>query len=104
MDAVANKRLVVRFYEEVWARGNVGFAGEVFADDDVRHDLRPTQPAPGAAGQAKIAEQTAQGTRTRPRERALRGRSVHTRGGVLPRTWKRILRVAGAARSAETMR
>ena len=57
MDPRANKQLVVRFYEEVWAGGNVAFAGEVFADDYVRHDLRPTQAAPGAAGQASIAEQ-----------------------------------------------
>jgi steroid delta-isomerase-like uncharacterized protein len=57
MDPDANKRLVVRFYEEVWARGNVDFAAEVFADDYVRHDLRPTQAAPGAAGQASIAKQ-----------------------------------------------
>ena len=57
VDAEANKQLVRRFYEEVWARGNVGFASEVFAEDYVRHDLRPTQAAPGAAGQARIAEQ-----------------------------------------------
>jgi len=57
VDSGANKRLVLRFYEEVWARGNVAFAGEVFAEDYVRHDLRPTQPAHGAAGQASIAEQ-----------------------------------------------
>ena len=57
MDPEANKRLIRRFYEEVWARGTVGFASEVFADDYVRHDLRPTQAAPGAAGQARIAEQ-----------------------------------------------
>jgi steroid delta-isomerase-like uncharacterized protein len=57
MDAEANKRLVMRFYEEVWAGGNTGFAHEVFADDYVRHDLRPTQAEPGAAGQAKIAAQ-----------------------------------------------
>ena len=57
MDAEVNKQLVMRFYEEVWAGGNVGFAAEVFADDYVRHDLRPTQAAPGAAGQARIAEQ-----------------------------------------------
>jgi steroid delta-isomerase-like uncharacterized protein len=57
MDADANKQLVMRFYEEVWAGGNVGFATKVFADDYVRHDLRPTQAAPGAAGQARIAEQ-----------------------------------------------
>ena len=33
MDADANKHLVTRFYEEVWARGNVGFATEVLADN-----------------------------------------------------------------------
>jgi steroid delta-isomerase-like uncharacterized protein len=53
----ANKQLVERFYEEVWARGNVDFATEVFSDDYVRHDLRPAQAAPGAAGQARIAGQ-----------------------------------------------
>jgi predicted ester cyclase len=53
----ANKALVRRFYEEVRTRGNVGFAEEVFADDYVRHDLRPTTAAPGPAGQALIAEQ-----------------------------------------------
>jgi predicted SnoaL-like aldol condensation-catalyzing enzyme len=53
----ANKALIRRFYEEVWARGNVGFSEEVFADHYVRHDLRPTKAAQGAAGQASIAEQ-----------------------------------------------
>jgi steroid delta-isomerase-like uncharacterized protein len=57
VDVEANKALVFRFYEEVWARGNVDFAKNVFVDDYVRHDLRPTQAAPGAAGQALIAEQ-----------------------------------------------
>jgi steroid delta-isomerase-like uncharacterized protein len=56
MNVDANKRIVERFYEEVWARGNVGFAEEVFADDYVRNDLRPTQAAPGGGGQARIAE------------------------------------------------
>jgi steroid delta-isomerase-like uncharacterized protein len=50
-----NKALVRRFYEEVWNRGNAGVATEVFADDYVRHDLRPTEAEPGGAGQAKIA-------------------------------------------------
>jgi steroid delta-isomerase-like uncharacterized protein len=50
-----NKALVRRFYDEVWAKGNVDFASEVFHDDYVRHDLRPSQALPGAAGQAKIA-------------------------------------------------
>jgi steroid delta-isomerase-like uncharacterized protein len=53
----ANKALVRRFYEEVWHRGNVRFAEEVFADDYVRHDLRPTTAEPGGPGQALIAEQ-----------------------------------------------
>jgi steroid delta-isomerase-like uncharacterized protein len=50
-----NKRLVERFYEQVWGRGNVDFAEQVFAADYVRHDLRPTQAAPGATGQTQIA-------------------------------------------------
>jgi steroid delta-isomerase-like uncharacterized protein len=57
MDPNANKQLVVRFYEEVWAGTNFGFAKEVFADDYVRHDLRPTEAAPGPARQARIAEE-----------------------------------------------
>jgi steroid delta-isomerase-like uncharacterized protein len=51
-----NQVLVARFYDQVWDKGNVAFAHEVFADDYVRHDLRPTQALPGPAGQAKIAE------------------------------------------------
>lgn len=57
MDVEANKTLIRRFYDEVWASGNVDFASEVFSDDYVRHDLRPTQAEPGAAGQARIAAQ-----------------------------------------------
>ena len=57
MDAEANNRLVRRFYEEVWGGGDVTFASDVFAGDYVRHDLRPAQAEPGAAGQARIAEQ-----------------------------------------------
>ncbi len=54
-DPAQNKALVARFYDEVWEKGNVDFAVEVFADDYVRHDLRPNQAGPGGAGQAKIA-------------------------------------------------
>jgi steroid delta-isomerase-like uncharacterized protein len=50
-----NKALVARFFDQVWNRGNVEVAHEVFADDYVRHDLRPSQALPGPAGQAKIA-------------------------------------------------
>lgn len=55
MGVADNKALVRRFYEEVWDQGNFAFAYEVFADDYVRHDLRPTEAAPGGAGMAKIA-------------------------------------------------
>jgi steroid delta-isomerase-like uncharacterized protein len=51
----SNKALIKQFYEEVWNKGNVEFARWVFADDYVRHDLRPTQAQPGPTGQAKIA-------------------------------------------------
>jgi steroid delta-isomerase-like uncharacterized protein len=50
-----NKLLVRRFYEEVWNRGNVEVATEIFAEDYVRHDLRPSEAEAGGAGQAKIA-------------------------------------------------
>jgi steroid delta-isomerase-like uncharacterized protein len=51
-----NKALVRRFYEEVWDRGNTDFAYQVFAEDYVRHDFRPTDALPGPAGQKKIAD------------------------------------------------
>jgi len=57
MDTDANKELVRRFYAEVWAGGNFGFAEDVFADDYIRHDLRPTKAAPGPVGQGLIAKQ-----------------------------------------------
>jgi predicted ester cyclase len=41
---------------EVWEKGNVSVAREVFDGDYVRHDLLPSQALPGPAGQAKIAE------------------------------------------------
>jgi steroid delta-isomerase-like uncharacterized protein len=50
-----NTALVRRFYEEVWNRGNVDVTAEVFADDYVRHDLRPSEAEPGPRGQANIA-------------------------------------------------
>jgi steroid delta-isomerase-like uncharacterized protein len=51
-----NKALIRRFYEEVWGRGNTDVAFEVFADDYLRHDLRPVEALPGPAGQKKIAD------------------------------------------------
>jgi steroid delta-isomerase-like uncharacterized protein len=55
MGAAENKALVLHFYDEVWALGNLEFVHEVFADEYVRHDLRPSDPTPGPEGQAKIA-------------------------------------------------
>ena len=55
MTAEDNKMLVRRFYEEVWGNANYQIADEVFAPDYVRHDLRPTQAAPGPEGQKQIA-------------------------------------------------
>ena len=54
MSVAENKALVRRFYEEAWDQGNTDFAYEVFADDYVRHDFRPTEALPGPAGQKKI--------------------------------------------------
>ena len=55
MSAEDNKQLVRRFYDEVWHKGNMDAADEVFAQDYVRHDLRATQAAPGPEGQKQIA-------------------------------------------------
>jgi steroid delta-isomerase-like uncharacterized protein len=55
MSVEANKALIRRFYDEVWARGNLDVADEVFADEYVRHDFRGGEPEPGPAGQKKIA-------------------------------------------------
>jgi predicted ester cyclase len=55
MNPDENKALVRRFYEEVWNKGNVTVADEVFAADYVRHDPRPTAAAPGPQGQKQIA-------------------------------------------------
>src|SRR6266498_2132823 len=56
MSAEENKALIRRFYEEVWDRGNTDFVFDVFAEDYVRHDFRPTDALPGPAGQKKIAD------------------------------------------------
>ena len=55
MSVDQNKALIRRFYDEVWTKGNLDVAFEVFADDYVRHDLRPSAALPGPAGQKKIA-------------------------------------------------
>jgi steroid delta-isomerase-like uncharacterized protein len=55
MGAAENKELVRRFYEEVWVKGNLDAADEVFARDYVRQDFRATDALPGPDGQKKIA-------------------------------------------------
>jgi steroid delta-isomerase-like uncharacterized protein len=51
----ARKALVRRFYEEVWGRGNLDVANELFADEYERHDFRSGDPTRGAEGQKEIA-------------------------------------------------
>jgi steroid delta-isomerase-like uncharacterized protein len=55
MSEEANKVLVRRFYDEVWARGNFDVADELFADEYERHDFRESEPTPGPEGQKRIA-------------------------------------------------
>ena len=55
MTEAENKALIRRFYEEVWQRGNLGVADEVFADGYERHDFRAGEPTPGPEGQKQIA-------------------------------------------------
>ena len=55
MSADGNKRVVRRFYSDVWDEGDVDVAFEIFAEDYVRHDLRPSPAIPGPDGQRKIA-------------------------------------------------
>ena len=55
MSEQENKSVVLRFYEEVWNEGNVDVAREVFAEDYLRHDLRPGEAPPGPEGQKRIA-------------------------------------------------
>ena len=55
MSEDANRALIRRFYEEVWARGNLEVADEVFADDYARHDFRAGEAVPGPEGQKQVA-------------------------------------------------
>ena len=55
MSTEANKALVRRFYEEVWVKGNLDAADDVFAPDYVRHDLRAAEALSGPEGQKRIA-------------------------------------------------
>ncbi|TAH51154.1 MAG: ester cyclase [Chloroflexota bacterium] len=56
MSVEANKQLIRRFYDEVWNQGNTDFVFQVFAENYVRHDLRPGNPRAGAAGQQQVAD------------------------------------------------
>ena len=55
MSEEANKALIRRFYDEVWALGKLEVAEEVFADVYERHDFRGGDPGPGPDGQKRIA-------------------------------------------------
>ena len=54
MSTEQNKALIRRFYEEVWGKGNVDVADEIFARDYVRHDLRPGNPLPARRGRNRL--------------------------------------------------
>jgi steroid delta-isomerase-like uncharacterized protein len=54
--AEANKGVVVRFYEELWNRGNCDAADDLIAADYVRHDLRAGDAPAGPAGQKAVAQ------------------------------------------------
>jgi steroid delta-isomerase-like uncharacterized protein len=53
--AEENTALIRRFYEEVWGKGNLDVADEIFAPDYVRHDPRAADPVPGPEGQKRVA-------------------------------------------------
>lgn len=55
MSEETHKATVRRFYDEVWNKGNLDVAAEIFADDYVRHDLRPGNAPPGPEGQKAVA-------------------------------------------------
>jgi len=55
MTSENNKNLITQFYNEVWGKGNLSFADQVFHQDYIRHDLRPGNPIAGPEGQKKIA-------------------------------------------------
>jgi steroid delta-isomerase-like uncharacterized protein len=54
MPPAENKKLVRRFYESAWDRGELEVIDDLFADDYVRHDLRPADPAPGPEGMKRL--------------------------------------------------
>jgi predicted ester cyclase len=47
-------RSTERGLEQIY-QGKVDVTAEIFSDDYLRHDLRPSQAEPGSAGMAKIA-------------------------------------------------
>ena len=53
-----NKAITLRFYEEVWGKGNIAVVDEVFAPFYVAHDssAAPSQAAESSEEQKKIAE------------------------------------------------
>src|SRR5512133_3102931 len=54
MPPAENKKRVRRFYESAWDRGELEIIDDLFADDYVRHDLRPADPAPGPEGMKRL--------------------------------------------------
>jgi hypothetical protein len=93
-----NKTLARRFYEEVWNLGNSEFAYEVFADEYVRHDLRPTQALPGPAGQKKIADDFRARRVRKLRRAGLQGEPAGLRPRRHARRWTQFVAIHTQAR------
>ena len=72
MAAPDKKALVRRFYEEAWDQGKLDVIDELFAEDYVRHDLRPTQALPGPDGMKQITADFRAALRAPPQRRAAR--------------------------------
>ena len=75
-----NKALVRRFYAEVWEKGNLAVADEIFAANYVRHDPRGGPPA-GApeSAQSQRGESPLQADALRP---VTDCNCIRPRGGV----------------------
>jgi steroid delta-isomerase-like uncharacterized protein len=52
--ASENKALVRTFYEEAWGQGKLDVIDDLFAQNYVRHDLRPAQALPGPEGMKRL--------------------------------------------------
>jgi len=50
MSEIANKRLITRYFEEVWNNGDLDVLDEIIAEDYINHSPGIQNPLPGAIG------------------------------------------------------